>query len=326
MTQEPFLSYAETMEDVMLWRALREEAPGFYIDAGAGDPDRASVSRAFYERGWRGLDIEPVPELAGRLRERRPRDIVAEVALADHSGMAELYRAGQRWTLDRDRAGGAETRTVDVTTLAELCREHVPGEVHFLRVDVAGLEEAVLRGTDFVAIRPWIVLAQRLGDDLDWMLRAAGYVFVWFDGLNRFYVAEERHTDLARHFRVPPNPGDHYRVADPARDELAALAQERLARIEALEAELTRLQAPAPPPSRPRALGLAYRLVRPVVRPLGWRLRTFMTGHLRDEHALILAKLDEVLAQPGPAVERAMADAAERLLLTLALALDRDRP
>jgi glycosyltransferase involved in cell wall biosynthesis len=47
------------------------------------------------------------------------------------------------------------------------------------------------------------------------LLARAGYRFVWFDGLNRFYLAAERHGELARHFTVPPNVSDDFiRVAD----------------------------------------------------------------------------------------------------------------
>ena len=56
-----FVSYAQNFEDVMLWRALSHVDCGFYIDIGAHHPTIDSVSLAFYERGWTGIDVEPVP-------------------------------------------------------------------------------------------------------------------------------------------------------------------------------------------------------------------------------------------------------------------------
>src|SRR5206468_1604431 len=35
------------------------------------------------------------------------------------------------------------------------------------------------------------------------------YRYAWFDGLNRYYVAEE-HLDLMRHFGIQPNVFDDY--------------------------------------------------------------------------------------------------------------------
>ena len=58
-----FVSYAQNYEDLMLWRALRHVEQGFYVDCGAYDPEEHSVTKAFYERGWSGINIEPVPSL-----------------------------------------------------------------------------------------------------------------------------------------------------------------------------------------------------------------------------------------------------------------------
>ena len=46
----PLISYSQNFEDAMLWRALSEVKGGFYIDVGAWDPDRDSVTLAFYEQ------------------------------------------------------------------------------------------------------------------------------------------------------------------------------------------------------------------------------------------------------------------------------------
>ncbi|HYZ63891.1 MAG TPA: FkbM family methyltransferase [Acetobacteraceae bacterium] len=342
MSDGVFISYAQTMEDVMLWRALRDVAPGFYIDVGAGDPDHLSVTRAFYDRGWRGLDVEPLPENVARLRAARTRDVVVEAALADAPGRSRFYRvvhAGDVGlsTLDADiagRSGGeVEPIEVEVTTLASLCAEHAVGEVHFLKIDVEGAEAAVLRGADLRRVRPWIVLVEATRplspepSEAEWegLLLASGYRFVWFDGLNRFYLAEERHAALARHFRVPPNPFDRYRVADlEAERRLAAAAEEVRAqaeRVGRLEAEIAALRAPppAPPEHAPRRHAL--------LRPLAERVRGFLIGPLRDELTELRARQEAILARlESLAVERpgaGLADALEQVLLTAALERDR---
>jgi hypothetical protein len=57
-----FVTYAQNFEDLMIWRAVHDVAAGFYIDVGAADPDEDSVTRAFYDRGWRGVNVEPSPD------------------------------------------------------------------------------------------------------------------------------------------------------------------------------------------------------------------------------------------------------------------------
>src|SRR5687767_2416808 len=81
-----FISYAQNCEDVMLYRALREVEHGFYVDVGANSPEVDSVTRAFYERGWRGINIEPMTVCHEQLAAARPRDINLPIALGETSG------------------------------------------------------------------------------------------------------------------------------------------------------------------------------------------------------------------------------------------------
>lgn len=54
------ISYAQNHEDIMLWRALKSVQNGFYVDVGANDPVLDSVTKLFYDRGWSGINIEPL--------------------------------------------------------------------------------------------------------------------------------------------------------------------------------------------------------------------------------------------------------------------------
>lgn len=70
----------------------------------------------------------------------------------------------------------------------------------------------------------------------------------------------------------------------------------------------------------------AWRLVRPVVRPLGWRLRSFFVGALQDEMRelraqteALRAELRERAAREDAALEPRIAAVLEQALLTLAL-------
>ena len=67
-----FVSFAQNFEDVILWRVLKDVLSGFYIDVGANDPVIDSVSYAFYQRGWRGIHVEPMPVYAEKIRAARP--------------------------------------------------------------------------------------------------------------------------------------------------------------------------------------------------------------------------------------------------------------
>ena len=221
-----FISYAQNNEDVMLYRALREVKEGFYIDVGAQDPVIDSVTKAFYERGWRGINIEPNEEYFRKLQDDRPHDINLMTAVGCEPGAISFYEVvhtGLSTTSAVYARGHAEAghevhlRNVACTTLDKICTDCGVETVHFLKIDVEGSERAVLEGFSFETVRPWIVVLEatepnstrEVSAEWEHLLVGRRYRFVYFDGLNRFYIAAE-HADLARHFSCPPNPFDQF--------------------------------------------------------------------------------------------------------------------
>ncbi len=45
---------------------------GIYIDIGANNPDVINNTKLFYEKGWRGINIEPSEKEFRMLQEKRP--------------------------------------------------------------------------------------------------------------------------------------------------------------------------------------------------------------------------------------------------------------
>ena len=85
------LSYAQNLEDYHLSLAFTGQTTGTYIDIGAGHPIADNVSFWFYERGWRGIVVEPQPELAALYERLRPRDLVVRGLVGRHCGEIDFY-------------------------------------------------------------------------------------------------------------------------------------------------------------------------------------------------------------------------------------------
>ncbi|MBQ7557310.1 MAG: hypothetical protein IJT00_04525 [Lachnospiraceae bacterium] len=69
------VSYGERDCDLRLFAALRGVKDVFYIDVGANDPQNMSVTKPFYDRGGRGINIEPQSRYVGEYAVYRPGDI-----------------------------------------------------------------------------------------------------------------------------------------------------------------------------------------------------------------------------------------------------------
>lgn len=222
-----FVSYAQNFEDVLLWRALKDVVNGRYIDVGAQDPVADSVSKAFYDLGWRGVHVEPVPQYASLLRAQRPDEQIFQVALGATAGIERIYcipdtglstvveAVAKRHATESGFA--AKELLVPRMTLDQIFESLPdPSPVHWLKIDVEGAEKAVLSGWNKQRYRPWIVVIEAtlpgstVENFADWetQLTSQAYAHVYSDGLNRFYVADEHLGALGGKFAYPPNVFD----------------------------------------------------------------------------------------------------------------------
>src|SRR5205823_8407079 len=85
------LSYTQNLEDYHLSLAFAGQPTGTYIDIGAGHPIADNVSFWFYERGWRGIVVEPQPELAALYQRLRPRDFAVRGLIGRHCGEIDFH-------------------------------------------------------------------------------------------------------------------------------------------------------------------------------------------------------------------------------------------
>ena len=253
-----FTSYAQNQEDVVLWRVLQAFTPGFYIDVGAGDPVLDSVTKAFSDAGWRGVNIEPMKGSYDRLCADRPRDITLNVAAEDAATAKSYFSVNDGNGLstgDREMAREFERHgfsvdeiIVQTRTLSDICEEFAEGEIHFLKIDAEGAEERVLLGADFSRFRPWVIVIESIApmiirdpktgelrrpvdlpvathEHWEYLLTAARYEFAMFDGINRYYVAEEHASQLREKLSVPANVLDFAELASH-RSEIEAVRQQ----------------------------------------------------------------------------------------------------
>jgi len=178
-------SFAQEGEDLVLRRHLEDRRSGFYVDVGAHHPRRFSNTLHFYERGWRGINIEPSPDAFALFNRARPRDVNLSLGVSERPGRLTYYvfsdpalnTFDESLKKDREahtpyRVGG--TTKIAVDRLESILEKHLPQgqRIDFMSIDVEGLDLQVLRSNDWQRFRPEFVLVEALDFRLE---QAAGH-------------------------------------------------------------------------------------------------------------------------------------------------------
>jgi hypothetical protein len=216
-------SYAQNFEEISLWRALKRIDRGFYVEIGACDPYKDSVSLFFYEAGWRGVHVAASPHFAGKLRAARPDEETIVAKIGQSGG---LIKRNQSVTTDLrscDPLIGASytgdglyltESSVPCIPLAEVLDGCEGCEIHWLKIDGEDLTAAI-DSWHPSTVRPWILVVKNVKPDIhnpataEWesTLVGLGYGLAYFDGLNRFYL-NIQHPELVGTFTPGPNVFD----------------------------------------------------------------------------------------------------------------------
>jgi FkbM family methyltransferase len=156
--------------------AIIDRDGGFFVEAGAHDGFTQSNTYWLERfRAWRGMLVEPMPELATEARLSRPTAVVVQCALVPaeesqstlrmHFGDLMSMVAGARdshWPGMGTVLGWRDPRELDVDarTLSSLLDEIDAPEVDLLSLDVEGFEGPALRGLDLDRHAPRYVLVE----------------------------------------------------------------------------------------------------------------------------------------------------------------------
>jgi len=209
------ISYAQNREDIILSAFFDKDEKGFYVDIGANDPMHESVTKYFYDRGWSGINVEPLPNYFKKLNEDRPRDINLQVAISEREEQATLnyYPKGDGLSTlsqkmkdeyaNSNDAVVAKVEYINVRTqrLEKVLSEYAKDQqMNFLKIDVEGLEYQVLISNNWRKFRPQVICIEANHIDQDWhyLLLDQEYSRVFFDGVNEYYA--DNHTDKSTKF------------------------------------------------------------------------------------------------------------------------------
>lgn len=221
---KPINFYSQNFEDVLLARVFADINQGFYVDVGCQHEEEDSVTKYFYERGWSGINIDPVAEYINdyAIRSRDinlccaagSRNTSMELTIVKGSGLSSFHQAA----IDCAYQHGlhqTSKRWVPVRTLASIFKEFLSPDqvIIFLKLDVEGHELEVIKGAALERYRPIVILAETTqpcsfqptadAGTIDDYISEYGYKKVFFDGINTWWLAEENFEQRSHFFSYP---------------------------------------------------------------------------------------------------------------------------
>jgi FkbM family methyltransferase len=166
---------------------------------GAHRPVQHSNTFHFYNKGWRGINIDATPGSMRLFRTLRPRDINVEAAVSDKNESLTFFCFDQpllngfyeesevQRNILAHKVHLVSKTKIETRTLTQLLDRFLPRQqrIDFLSIDVEGLDLAVLRSIDWNRYVPRVILIEILSFDFQKLreyeiynfLSGKGYVF-----------------------------------------------------------------------------------------------------------------------------------------------------
>jgi FkbM family methyltransferase len=168
-------------EDIVLSWLFLHKKDGFFVDVGAYHPKKLSNTYWFYERGWRGINIEPDIDSVKEFEKYRPLDINLNCGIYSRKSELPYYRFAENnlntfneLVANEQIQNGKvflEKVIVPVNRLDNILDTYSEGrELDLLSIDVEGFEIEVLNSNNWERYNPKIVCLE------DWNIDVVEYI------------------------------------------------------------------------------------------------------------------------------------------------------
>lgn len=169
--------YSQDGEDIFLHQNIfKNKSNGFYVDIGAHHPTRFSNTKFFYDMGWTGINIEPIPNSMAVFNRERPKDINLEIAISNEYKRLNFYMFNEpalnslskELSEERHNANDSykiiEIKEIDAVPLSSVLDEHIKKEqsIDFMSIDVEDYELNVLESNNWKKYSPDILIVEIL--------------------------------------------------------------------------------------------------------------------------------------------------------------------
>ena len=165
-------SYSQRQEDLLIDKVIGGKKKGFYVDIGANDPVRFNNTFRFYQKGWRGINVEPNMRKYMKLNRVRPRDTNIYCGISGSQGKLSFYNfyTDTLSTFSKKEADNyvkqgfdiESIKNIDTIPMKDLFRKYKANKIDFLSVDTEGYDLIILQSNDWKKFRPKVICIENV--------------------------------------------------------------------------------------------------------------------------------------------------------------------
>ncbi len=203
-------SFSQFGEDMLLAAFYEEKKrhKGFYVDIGAHHPLRFSNTAYFYKIGWKGINIEPTPNLMPAFNRYRQRDTNLNVGIADEAKEMIFYKFNEPAVntfskkqylkfIENKNYKLIEKQNITTYKLSDILDNYLQADqkIDLINIDAEGFDLNVLKSNNWDKYRADYVFTESsvIFENLN-----LNHIYIFMRDQNYELVARTRRTFLFR--------------------------------------------------------------------------------------------------------------------------------
>jgi FkbM family methyltransferase len=216
VTLNAYATYSQAGEDriiAYLFHSLGITKPT-YLDIGANEPIISNNTFLLYNKGCRGVCIEPDPAMYERIKSKRPKDTVLNIGIGvNNVSQADFYLFPGKlngWsTFSAEEAKIREAESglipkvigIPLKNINDIIAANFDPWPNFISLDVEGLDLDILMSLDFKRFAPEVVCVETITfsitnterklTEISDLMHAAGYFTYADTHINTIYCKKE---------------------------------------------------------------------------------------------------------------------------------------
>jgi len=172
-------SFSQVGEDVIVYHLLANKKEMTYLDIGANHPIDLSNTYHFYEKGYRGVLVEPDIRICEKINQMRPDDICLNIGIGfDEQEEADFYLMDNDVfnTFSKEEAEKFQNKNgfkiedvikVPLKNVNNIIEKYFKTCPDFVSIDTEGFEMEILKSFNFEKYRPCVFCLETWNFEVD---------------------------------------------------------------------------------------------------------------------------------------------------------------